>query len=159
MNANVKHYLFSTQAGAWGITVLRAVVGATFMMHGWEKLYAMGIPATAEFFGELGVPAPTLAAAGVGGLELVGGLALIFGLLTRLVAIPLAADMVTAIVLVHLPMGFFVADGGFEHALLLMVSAVALALNGSGAFALDSFVGMPQAVAERIDEMPLAQTH
>jgi putative oxidoreductase len=112
-------------------------------MHGWEKIFSMGIPATAEFFGELGVPVPILAAAGVAGLEVVGGAALIAGLLTRLVAIPLAIDMAVAIVLVHLPLGFFVADGGFELAMLLLIGLVTLAFNGSGALALDCLLGEP----------------
>ena len=156
MNVNTKLSQISARSGAWGITALRVIVGIIFLMHGWEKLYVMGIPATTEFFGELGVPAPMVAAAAIGALEVIGGLALIGGLLTRLVAIPLALDMATAIILVHLPMGFFAADGGFELALLLLVSAVALVLSGSGACALDSFVGEPRLTTASIDELPLA---
>ena len=167
MNANMNPCRFSsivstivsTMSGAWGITALRIMVGVIFLMHGWEKLYVMGIPATTEFFGELGIPAPMLAAACVAGLELVGGLALIAGLMTRWVAIPLALDMATAIVLVHLPMGFFAADGGFELALLVLISTVMLTLNGSGAFALDTFVELPRLTDALLDDLPLTPTH
>jgi putative oxidoreductase len=152
--ANTTTRPIAARAGAWGITALRVIVGVTFLMHGWEKLVLMGVPATAHFFGDLGVPLPLPAAAGVTGLEVVGGLALIAGLLTRWVAIPLALDMATAIVLVHLPLGFFSGDGGYELVLLLLVSSVALALTGSGAFALDGFVGQPRPRAARTDALP-----
>jgi putative oxidoreductase len=154
---------FSRVSGAWGVTALRIMIGVIFMLHGWEKLYTAGIPATTEFFGELGIPAPMVMAATVAGLELVGGLALIVGLLTRIVVVPLALDMATAIVLVHRPMGFFAADGGFELALLVLVGALALMLNGSGAFALDSFIEaqpLPSTPVDDLpDELPLAPTH
>lgn len=131
-------------AAAIGITALRVVVGMTFLMHGWQKLVEIGLPATAAFFGKLGVPAPELAAAMVTAFEIVGGIALLAGFLSRWVAMPLAIDMLAAICLFHLPRGFFVGAGGVELALLLLVGLVALALNGSGALALDGLLSRPR---------------
>ena len=133
------------EAPALGITALRVVVGLTFLLHGWQKLAEMGLPATAAFFAKLGVPAPELAAAMVTAFEIVGGLALLAGFLSRWVAVPLALDMLAAIVLFHLPRGFFVSEGGAELALLLLAGLVALALNGSGALALDGLLGWGRA--------------
>ena len=133
----------------WGITALRLTVGFAFMMHGWQKLFEMGIPGVAGFFGQLGVPAPMMAATLVSFLELVGGAALLVGLLTRWVAIPLAIDALVAALLVHLPKGFFVGSGGYELVLLLGVGAVALALTGSGAFAIDRLLAAARPSAAR----------
>ena len=129
------------QAPALGITALRLVVGLTFLLYGWQKLAEMGLPATAAFFGKLGVPAPELAAAMVTAFEIVCGVALLVGFLSRWAAIPLAVDMLAALVLFHLPRGFFVGQGGAELVLLLLAGLVALALNGSGALALDGLLG------------------
>jgi putative oxidoreductase len=70
-------------------------------------------------------------------LEVVGWVALIFGLFTRLFAVPLAIILLMAALLVHFPNGYFSRDGGYEYTLALMVACVALALSGPGKTALD----------------------
>jgi len=50
----------------------------------------------------------------------------------------LAADMVVAILTVHLANGFFVSDGGYELVLLLAAAALYFALRGPGQFSLDA---------------------
>ncbi len=69
-------------------------------------------------------------------IELLGGLALLLGLFTRWIAIPLAIDMLVAILAVHLRGGFFLPDG-YEFALTLLAANVALALMGSGEASVD----------------------
>lgn len=71
----------------------------------------------------MGVPAPELMAPFVAGLEFIGGLALIVGLLSKPIAVLLVADMIGAAFLVHLPQGFFATDGGFEYVLALAAMA------------------------------------
>ena len=132
----------SIQSRDWGIAILRLAIGLTFFLHGWQKLFQMGIPGVAGFFGQVGVPAPMAAATVVSLLELVGGALLIVGLFTRWVSIPLALDMLVAAVLVHLPAGFF-APNGVELVFILLGGTLALALNGSGAFALDRLIARP----------------
>ncbi len=124
-------------ARGWGLTVLRIVVGMVFLVHGLQKLLVMGFGGVAGFLGSLGVPAPGLFAVLVTLVEVLGGLALILGLLTRLAAILLALDMLVAILTVHLPNGFFVNNGGYEFPLVLLASCVALAVAGAGEGALD----------------------
>lgn len=121
----------------WGLTLLRVVTGLVFFMHGQQKLFEMGIGGVAGFFGSLGIPAPQLAAVVVSLVETVGGLALILGVLTRVAGVLLTIDMLTAMLLVHRPNGFFVGDGGIELVLMLGAAALALALTGPGALALD----------------------
>jgi putative oxidoreductase len=87
----------------------------------------------------MGVPAPSVTGPLVGTIELVGGGLLLVGLASRLVAIPLAVDMLVAMLLVHLPGGFFLPDG-VELILLLFAGAVTIVLAGPGAFAVDRLI-------------------
>ena len=68
----------------WGMLPLRIVVGLVFMMHGGQKLFVFGLGGTADIMGKLGLPLPSLAAAIVIVVELLGGLAIVFGAFTRL---------------------------------------------------------------------------
>jgi putative oxidoreductase len=120
------------------LTLVRIVVGITFLAHGWQKLFVNGIPGVTGFFGSLGIPASGFFAIVVTLLELIGGFALILGLGTRIVSALLAVDMLVALVLVHLPNGFFVSNGGVELVLLLLVASVSLALSGAGAYSVDA---------------------
>ena len=81
---------------AWGPTVLRIAVGTVFVAHGWQKFFEYGVTGVAGGFEGLGIPFPTAAALLVSTIELVGGLGLVFGALTRLAAAGLAAVMTVA---------------------------------------------------------------
>jgi putative oxidoreductase len=124
----------------WGLTILRVVVGIVFLVHGSQKLFLMGFGGVAGMMEGLGVPAPGLFAVIVTLVEVLGGLALILGLFTRLAAIPLAVDMLVATLTVHLPNGFSAQNGGYEFTLVLLAASVALAVAGPGEAALDRFL-------------------
>lgn len=115
-------------------TLLRVVVGLVYLAHGWQKFFVMGISGTTGFFTQIGAPFPALAAPAVATLELVGGAALVLGLLTRPVALLLMLDVMGAIVLFH--RGFFVPKG-VEFVMTLAAAAGALALGGGGAWSVD----------------------
>ena len=139
-----------TQQTQWGIALLRIVTGVIFFMHGWQKLFEMGHGGVSGFFTSLNIPAPEVAAAIVIAVELLGGLALILGFLTRLVAVPLAIDMLVALLTVHLKAGFFAATGGYEFVLLLAAASASLFFLGSGAFALDNFSAVRRVLPARL---------
>lgn len=122
---------------AWGMVPLRLGVGLIFVMHGYQKLFLMGLSGTTGFMDSLGIPAPQIAAVMVTALELLGGLALIAGCLTRWVALLLAGDMVVAILTVKLQGGFF-APRGAEFELTLLAAALTLAAMGAGGFSIDA---------------------
>ena len=121
----------------WGLTVLRVVVGIVFLVHGAQKRFVFGFGGVAGLLEGLGVPAAGLFAVVVTLVEIVGGIALILGLLTRIAAVTLAVDMLVATLTAHLPNGFFAQNGGYEFTLVLLAAAVALAVAGPGEAALD----------------------
>ncbi|QCP00438.1 DoxX family protein [Arthrobacter sp. 24S4-2] len=119
------------------LTILRVIAGFLFAAHGWQKFNEFTIAGTQASFAKMGVPAAELAAPAVATLELIGGVALILGVLTRVFAALLALDMLGALFLVHASAGIFAATGGYELVLLLAAGALALALTGAGKIAVD----------------------
>src|SRR5215469_1636841 len=86
--------------------LLRLVVGIGFFMHGYAK-FMRGPDAFAGVLETLGVPAPLLFAWLTMLVEIIGGIAVLLGAYVALVAIPMAIVLLTAMVKVHLPYGFF----------------------------------------------------
>jgi len=84
-----------TRLGWLGPTLVRITLGAVFIGTGWGKLHDHA--KVVDFFTELHIPAPGFQAWLVGCTELFGGVAMLLGLATRLVALPLAFTMVIAI--------------------------------------------------------------
>ena len=75
---------------------MRITVGVVFMGTGWTKL--QNLPAITRNFTALGIPAPEILTPFVSGVEFVGGILLLLGLLTRFAAVPLMIVMVVAII-------------------------------------------------------------
>ncbi|HSB47275.1 MAG TPA: DoxX family protein [Candidatus Bilamarchaeum sp.] len=111
----------------YGLLVIRIGL-AMFMIHGFSKL--TGLEGTAMFFGKLGIPAAGIMALFIGLLELVGGLAMLLGLGTRLFGLLLTINMVVAIVLTKL------GKGVPELELWFLFGSLAIALTGPGKFSL-----------------------
>jgi putative oxidoreductase len=91
------------------LLAVRLYWGWQFMQAGWGKLNS--IDKVISFFNELGIPAPAVNAWFVAGLEFAGGILLMIGLGSRLIALPLVIDMIVA---------YITAD---REALLSMISA------------------------------------
>ena len=132
---------------AYGLLLLRIVLGPAIAAHGAQKLFGWfgggGLEGTAGFFGAggLGFRAPlamaTLAALG----EFGGGVLLALGLLTPLGAVAVVGVMAVAIITVHWRNGFFVTKSGYEYNLLILAGAAALGATGPGRFSLDRALG------------------
>jgi len=123
--------------------LLRLVVGPLMAYHGWTKLGA-GFGRFDQLVQGLGVPAPGVVARAVVVIELVGGLCLLAGLLTRVWALLLAAQMVSIVFVVKWDNGLVGVPGksGFELDLLIAVCAATLFLIGPGLFALDRVLSL-----------------
>ena len=74
---------------------VRITVGWVFLWSGWEKLQIL--PRMIENFRDWGIPAPEFLAPFASGVELVGGILLMVGLLTRFAAVPMMIVMAVAI--------------------------------------------------------------
>jgi putative oxidoreductase len=121
------------------VLILRIVLGITFFIHGVVKFQG-GIENTVGWFDSIGLPG--FLAYGVALLEVVGGIALVLGLFSRVVSVLFALLMVGAIVKVKLAVGFL-GNGqmsGYELDLAFLAMAVFIAINGSNAYALDQFI-------------------
>ncbi|MBT2513776.1 DoxX family protein [Arthrobacter sp. ISL-30] len=120
------------------LTLLRVIVGFIFAAHGLQKFNEFTIAGTQAAFTQMGVPAAQLVAPVVATLEVVGGIALIAGVLARVFAALLALDMLGALFLVHASAGVFADKGGFEFVLALAAASLAIALIGAGRFSADA---------------------
>ncbi|MFT4014387.1 MAG: DoxX family protein [Paracoccus sp. (in: a-proteobacteria)] len=116
--------------------LLRATTGAWFLVHGLTKLFVFTPAGTAGYFQSLGLPGAMGYLTMV--LEILGGIALLLGIATRIVAPVMAAVLLGAAFFAHLGNGFSFSNpgGGWEYPVLWAVVMAALALLGDGAYAL-----------------------
>ena len=129
-----------------GLLILRIVVGLLFAGHGAQKLFGWfggrGMAGQTGIMERLGMsPAPVWA--WISALaEFLGGLGLLFGLLTPLAAVALLGTMIVAIAKVHWPKGVWNTNGGFEFPLTLSAVAFVIGLTGPGFYSLDRILGV-----------------
>src|SRR6266446_3941239 len=112
------------------LSVLRIMTGLLFLEHGTQKLFGFPPPPN---------PGPALLSLlGVqGNSQLVGGLLILVGLLTRPVAFILAGDMAVAYFLRHAPRDFFPLLNGGQLAILFCFVFLYLFVTGGGAWSVD----------------------
>ena len=124
------------------LLLVRLYWGFQMMQTGWGKLHRL--PGVTEFFGSLGVPLPGVIAPCIAVLEFVGGILIMLGLGTRLVALLMTCDMIVAFVLadrdklvqvISNPDAFYSAS---PYPFLL--AFVIVLLFGPGLFSLDALI-------------------
>src|SRR6267142_7083084 len=125
---------------AFGLLVLRLVVGLTIAAHGAQKLFGVwggsGMTGWTQVVQRLRLR-PARPLAWVAALsEFGGGLLLALGLLSPLGSLAIIGAMLVAIATVHLSKGFWVSKGGFEFNLTLIGASAALAITVPGAYSL-----------------------
>jgi len=129
---------------AYGLLLLRVIVGSVFFAHGAQKLFGWweggGLRGTAKWLGSSGFRPPLLMASVVAVSESSGAV-FALGLATPFVALLMASTMVVAVGQVHWKNGFFSGKGGYEFNLTLWGAAVAVAAIGPGRFSLDRALG------------------
>ena len=147
---SINQWLFDKSAPA-SVILIRLMVGWVFLSEGIQKFLfpaALGLGR----FAKIGIPAPYFFAPFVGAVEIVCGLLLILGLLTRLATIPLLIDISVAIATTKLPMlaksGFWPAMHESRTDLCMLLGLCFLIAVGSGPLSLDATrtrpnVGLP----------------
>jgi putative oxidoreductase len=133
-----------------GLLLLRVLVGVTFSLHGFQKLFGWfgggGFAGTSRWFASLGFGDGRAATAMAGGSEIAGGLGFAFGLLTPLAAAAMIGVMTVAGLVNRAEGGFWSASKGWELNGYLVVVAWAVATTGPGRFSLDHALGFPTPV-------------
>ena len=127
--------MIDNRTAPYAALLLRVVLGGLFLAHAWLKIFVFTPAGTVGFFQSLGLPGAL--AYVVMAVEVVGGLALIFGVYARVAAIVLIPGLLGAIVTVHAAAGFFFnnPNGGWEYPAFWIVALVVLAALCDGAYA------------------------
>ncbi len=137
--------LFQTGEG-WSLLILRVFLGIVIFPHGAQKIFGWfggyGFAGTmANFTDRMHIPWVFALLAILA--ESLGSWGLIIGFLTRIAAFGVLCNMIVAILLVHLPNGFFMNWGGkqkgegFEYHLLAIGICIALMIAGGGKWSVD----------------------
>lgn len=124
--------------------VIRVLVGSIFAYHGYDKFRA-GIGNVEMFFASFDVPLAEIAAPAVAVLEIVGGIALIAGVATRIASLVLSVVMVGALVFVKTEVGLLGSAGepvGAEIDLALLAGLLTVIVLGPGRASVDHAIGI-----------------
>lgn len=136
----------------WAPLPIRLIVGYGFLEHGIAKLQK-GPEHFVAIVHAIGTPLPHLMAWLTILVEVIGGLAMIFGAFVTLISLPMAIVLLVAMFTVHIQFGFtsiklmaVTADGpkfgppGIETDLLYLAGLASLLLSGPGPFAVDHWI-------------------
>ncbi|KAF7597801.1 MAG: hypothetical protein CGU28_16550 [Candidatus Dactylopiibacterium carminicum] len=127
-----------THSSALAALVLRLTLGIALLAHAALKIFVFTVPGTVGFFASLGLPAIAAYLTIFG--EIFGGLGLLAGFRTRLVAL-LTLPILLGATWAHSGNGwmFNAPNGGWEYPAFMVANAIALALLGAGAWSWDNW--------------------
>lgn len=128
------------------LAIARLILGIVFFVHGSQLVMGWfggyGYTASMHAFTQvMHIPTPFAFLAIMA--QFVGGICLIVGLLSRVAAIAIGIDMLVAVFMVHLRVGFFMnwygtqKGEGYEYHLLALALCLLVLVNGAGAFSID----------------------
>jgi putative oxidoreductase len=126
--------MIDTRTAPYAALVLRVSLGVMYIAHSLVlKYFTFTLPGTAQFFESLGLPGAL--AYVTFWAELIGGVLLVAGIGTRVVALALIPILLGA-TWVHAGNGwvFSAANGGWEYPVFLIAASLVLALLGNGRF-------------------------
>lgn len=123
------------------LSLLRIVSAALFIEHGTQKYFAFPVPFP------MGKVHPLSLLGLAGGLELAGGLLLLFGLFSRPVALLLSGEMAIAYFMMHAPQSFYPIANGGEAAILYCFVFLLFAVAGPGWASIDKLIKGKSAAA------------
>jgi putative oxidoreductase len=116
---------------------MRIMTGVVLLVAGLQKWAGPGVAGVSGFFGNVGIPAPTIMAPLLMGFEVIGGLLLIVGAFSRPLGLIMIVQFLVAGLVVSLP-----SQGGWNAAridFLMAASGAMLLLAGSGLFSVEAW--------------------
>jgi len=147
------------------VVLIRIIVGGIFLAEGIQKFLepdALG----AGRFARIGIPWPQFTGPFVGEVEIIFGMLLLVGLLTRLASFPLIINMIVAVISTKVPVLLGRSFGGFalqklptygfwsflhesRTDLLMLFGLVFLLIVGAGKLSFDARLAQPWAGRDR----------
>ena len=109
-------------------------------MHGWVKIHG-GFAGVSGYMAKNALLPAGFFAGSAMFLETIGAICIVVGLFTRFFAAALAIEMAVAFLVIHLPKGFSVGQGGFEYVLLIGIVMFMIAIRGGGRYSVDNYIG------------------
>ncbi len=122
--------VYDLKMSMFGPLPIRVILGISFFLHGLPKL--MNPERTQGFLSNIGMPIELSIAIIL--LEVIGGITVLIGVATRIIALLFSIFMISIILVVKLPDGFI---GGYELELLLAAMSVSLVLTGPGILSIE----------------------
>lgn len=123
------------------IILIRLMVGAVFVSEGIQKFLFPDEIGSGRF-AKIGLPAPEILAGFVGVTEIICGILILLGLLTRVAAIPLIIIMLTAIFSTKIPIllesGFWKMAHDSRTDFSMLLGSIFLLINGAGSLSIDA---------------------
>jgi uncharacterized membrane protein YphA (DoxX/SURF4 family) len=130
-----------TTRAAGAVLLVRLMVGVVFLSEGLQKFLfpdALGVGR----FAKIGLPAPEVLAPFVGAFEVLCGLLVLFGLLTRLASLPLIVIMLVALTTTKVPIlvgkGFWAVAHEARTDWCMLLGSLFLLVVGAGAWSVDA---------------------
>ena len=123
--------LYLYRHSGYGLALLRIILGALFLYLGYRKVFELGF--AIEYFDTRGIPIPMVLGPVFSLLELVGGLFLVIGFLTRYIGVLFTLEYLFLTLFMLFSKGFVSARLEF----MFLTAAILLATQGAGRFAVD----------------------
>ena len=150
---------FTATTAPAAVVLIRLMVGGIFLSEGIQK-FLYPVELAAGRFAKIGLPWPEVMGPFVGGVEVVCGLLVLFGFLTRLAVVPLIITMCVALVSIKVPIllgqeflgftlrplpryGFWSMMHESRNDLCMLLGSIFLLVVGAGRLSLDPVLSRP----------------
>lgn len=134
------------------LLLARFGLGGIMIAHGWRRWQQLGIDQQVAYLQNFQTPYPEVAVWGAVILELVGGIFLVVGALTPLVALAYLVEQALIISYTNWHEGPWIADGGWEYNVALGLLALLFLVFGGGRVSIDRLFRRAPADEDDIDD-------
>ena len=134
------------------LLIARVGLGAIMITHGWRRWQVDGIGKQVEYLQKFNTPYAEVAAWGGTLLELIGGIFLIVGALTPLVALAFLVQSILIVAYTSWYRGIYVDKGGYEYSVALGLLSLIFVVFGAGRASIDALFRRKKPEDEDADE-------